>query len=246
MTPASIHDPGLNSVSILAELIFTKLFRCVDARWRASGDPEVIRGMCLAKRHSVRATQVAHCLEELQAAGAIVYLACSTDGKSQIEIADHLKDHAAPPAPHQTHLGLGPLGLPRVRESLHELIHNPAGLSPPDRQKLLLVAATAVSVSDLIARLREHFPRHDVATEWRRYRAHREKHKRPVIASKFIDWMLRAEPELKPDVRRQTSEVRTASAKLPVPSSDQPDLFDDIAHRRFLEVFEQRKLRKSA
>lgn len=122
------------------------------------------------------------------------------------------------------------------------VIHN-SGLAPPiDHKKIAVVAATAISSSDLIEKLQAYFPSHDVSAEFKRYFAHREKIGRPVITSAFVKWMLRAEiPLRRPERKRPTPNAQRSTSNS---EQAQLDLFEQANLRRFMQELEERSQRE--
>jgi hypothetical protein len=262
MTPLSFtRDPRIATLSFAARDLLHNLLEQFPQILSENGKVEVtaayLRQQCYPDRTDIHDTHIGRWLKELSAS-SIVTLAKTSHRSSWLSLeqpcahplpaslprGEALRGHPEPP---KADAGSGS-GPPKDGLAVARLIHISAGLSPPDHQKLAVVVATAADSLDLIARLREHFPRHDVAIEWRRYKAHREKFKRPIVASKFIDWMLRAEPEIKSKpgpggTSSVSSHNKSPSSELPAPCSNQLDLFEEANHRRFLEQMADRKHR---
>jgi len=119
----TINDPALNGVSLLAELLWRKIYQGCDSHCRFSDDIEVIRGALLAKRPSIRTEQVAHALDELKRASLIH--SRSTGAKSWIEIADPYRHRSK--SYRDPRFGF----MPEPEREQKELPLGPVALSPP-------------------------------------------------------------------------------------------------------------------
>jgi hypothetical protein len=70
------------------------------------------------------------------------------------------------------------------------------------RVELYALTATTTDPSELVEKLKPHFPSHDVNLEMRDYRKYRDRHERPITGRTFVSWMLRADIRLSPPKRK--------------------------------------------
>ena len=115
---------------------------------------------------------------------------------------------------------------------------NPADAVSADLQRAQLydLAATATDWSDVVEKLKAHFPSHNVASEMRNFRKYRYDHGRPNTSRAFVDWMMRAELPLSPPKRTP----RSADSATPI-TVEHEEQIDPEQHARFLKEMEEWK-----
>ena len=114
-------------------------------------------------------------------------------------------------------------------------------------------SAKTPTVEELLEELQREFPNNNVRDEHRRFRAYRKRYDRTPTAGGFRRWMGRAEPELKPVLRRSVSpspqvrppldpqreaairsaglmHLRQFRQKLAAQSAESPNMANDLEH----------------
>jgi hypothetical protein len=223
--------------------VFLRYPMALDEHGRAPADPAQLRNLTYPHRPDIRHTYVARWFVEIESASLVTVY--ETEHGRWFELGcDALA--ALPPT--------APVDKPEPARLIHTY-SQPSGLSPPKIDKIIAAAAAAASDSlDLIARLRPFFPRHDVASEYRRYEKNRRKADQPCVAVAdnprvftFVKWMLKAAVPIvrKPATQSLISLARRSPAEAAdlcsLTSDSQGDLFDEANHKRFMEQY-RRKL----
>jgi len=74
---------------------------------------------------------------------------------------------------------------------------NAVAVDQPFRITVMAAATAATDSLDLVKKMLLHFPDHNVAQEYQKFCKWRDDRGRPKVASKFAEWMLRAEKPIK-------------------------------------------------
>ena len=236
-------DPRLQTLSFQAcdllrriEEVFARDSTMLDEHGRAPVDAKLLRNLAYPLRRDIRYTHVERGFEELEACG-IVTVHESPYGRSfELSEANQLHPHLLPvamPAP-----------------DIFTVIHN-SGADPPEqasKNAVVDAAAAAADEIDLMERLRPFFPRHDLKACLKRWMDHRIKRKLALTNQSFARWMQREETPFVKSVPLPPPPKKVVEATQPVitQAEDHPDLFDAVAHKKFLAELKARKLKKAA
>jgi hypothetical protein len=244
MSLSFLHDPRLQTLSFQAR----DLLHCIeealerhqffDEYGRAPADPVMLCNFLYPLRPEIRHTHVKRWFSELESASLVTV---SESGRGLVFVLAHGR-----PA---TQLETSP---PKVIP----VIHN-SGVDPPNLVQINSAVAAAAAVNDLdliFETLKRFFPTLDLMDEHRKYHRKRLAEKKPALAAQspkhynpklltFVKWCSQAAiPMPAPPMKRNEEPSRPIS--MPDLDDDQPDLFTETAHKRFLAELEARKLRK--
>jgi hypothetical protein len=198
-----------------------------------------LRNFTYPHRPDIRHTHVARWFAELESA-SLVRLCAESGPCRYFELVD-----AGQSLPRNLHSETKPPEVFRV-------INNSGADPPKNTSEINAVAAASSSSLDLLLpALRPFFPHLDLDAEYRKYYRKRLAEKKPAIAVHdnprmltFVKWCAQAAIPLPPPLAPKKIE------EIPQPvitsGDDQPDLFDELAHNKFLAAMEARKLRRAA
>jgi hypothetical protein len=258
---SSLAEPRIENLSALAKSLLHKIQELfarnptiLDERGRAPADPTQLRELLYPDR-PVRYADLARAFNELESAGVVHVAPTSRCRKFSLNAAcSQWSNLPAPGADRSADLSTSsPLFTIRQGLSPPHSLKNPvvADVVVADVAVDAATAAAAVVVDavieaaaaagddrDLIRRLAPYFPRHDVKSCLRRFIKYRESRQLAVTNESFARWMLREET---PIIKSATKSKPAEQVQRP---DDQPDLFDEVAHRRFLCQLAARKARR--
>jgi hypothetical protein len=245
MSFSFLCDSRLQSLSFQAR----DLLKCIeeaferypyfsDEHGRAPADPVLLRNFIYPHRPDIRHTHVARWFSELESAFAVTVF--ESDRGRVFELAH------------------GRQSLPRILQpetsspEVIPVIHKSAR-DPPDFDQINNAVAAAASFNDLdliFETMKRFFPLLDLMAEYRKYHRQRLAEKKPAIAAHpnprmltFVKWCSQAAVPMPPPPVKRIVEETPRPIPMPDLDDDQPDLFAELAHKRFLAELEARKLR---
>jgi len=242
MSLSFLCDPRLQTLSFQAcdllrriEEAYEHYTHFLDEHGRAPADPVLLRNFLYPLRSEIRHTHVARWFGELES--ALLVTVFESD-RGLVFALTHGRQSLAQTSQPET-----------PTPEVFRVIHN-SGVDPPKKDsEITAVAAAASSSLDLLLpALKPFFPLLDLEAEYRKYYRKRMAEKKPAIAVHhnpkmltFVKWCQQAAIPLPPPPKK----IAEAPQPVITPSDDQPDMFDELAHKKFLAELEARKLRKA-
>jgi hypothetical protein len=223
-------DPRLQTLSFQACDLLRRIEEILTQQehGRAPVEAKLLRDLTYPSRRNIRYVDVERAFKELEAASIVTVYETPFGRCFELSEANQLhRDRLQSKTP-----------APEVIRLIHK-----SGADPPRnalKNDAVDAAAAAVNDIDLIERLRPFFPRHDLKACMKRWIAHRTKRKLALTNQSFARWMLHEETPF----MKVTPAKKIEESPQPVTDDDQPDMFEELTHQKFLAEREARKLRR--